>query len=144
MTEYPLKFTVYANATPGIINPWSCSEEKVEPINCCIPPVFNGPGGAYTPEGLFALSVLNCIVAVFKAYCEKHSVNFEKIDGNVIATMDRDTSINQILITHVEVTLNVIGASDKEKVHTILDQAIKDCPISNSIKAGKTFHIDVK
>ena len=144
MIEYPLKFTAYANAKPGIKTAWSCSEEKVDPINCSIPPVYNGPGGGYTPEGLFALSILNCMIAVFKDFCEKHNVTFENIDGNIIASMDRDTSINKLMITHVEITINVTGASDKEKVNTLLEMAIKECPISNSIKTGKTFHLDVK
>ena len=143
MTQFPYSFTVYASAGSGVGEKWTCKEEKLSPIDCCIPVAFNGPGKAYTPEGLFSLSVLNCIIAMFKVYCEKHQESFQSLEGSVNCSLDQDLTTNKLMISQLEISLKVTQASDKEKVHKILEDAIKDCPISNSIKSGKTFKIDV-
>jgi hypothetical protein len=36
-----------------------------------------------------------------------------------------------------------LGTSDPDKAKKTLELAIKDCAVSNSIKSGKTFHLNV-
>jgi uncharacterized OsmC-like protein len=143
MVHFPMKFGVQANASSGIASQWTCQTDLLPPIPSAIPLEFMGPGGGYSPEDLFALAVVNCVIATFKVYCEKGKLSFQNIEGKAILTVDKLPSEPGFGMTQIDITLNVNGASDKEKIKKTLETAIKDCAVSNSIKSGKTFHINV-
>jgi len=138
-----MKFEITASSKEGSKTPWTAQSENLPPIQCAIPPEFMGPGGGYSPEDLFALSLLNCLIAAFKVYCEKAPVTFQEIKGKVTLTLDKIPGDTGFAITQAEVFFDVTGASDADKARKLLDSAIKDCPISNSIKTGKTYHINI-
>lgn len=102
-----------------------------------------GPGGGYSPEDLFALAVLTCIMATFKAYAEKSKILFSEIKGRASLTVDKQPDESGIAMSHIDIFFDVTGAPDAEKTRKLLEAAIKDCAVSNSIKSGKTFHIHV-
>ena len=66
MVDFPIKFAVSAKATSGISETWTAYEDGFDPINCSIPAEFQGPGGAYSPEGLFGVSIVSCIIGLYK------------------------------------------------------------------------------
>ena len=138
-----MKFEVSASASPGASSIWQAICDKLPPINCAIPPEFMGPGGGYSPEDLFALSLLNCLIATFKVYAEKSKVGFQEIKGRINLTVDKIAGESGFAMTQADVFFDVTGASDRDRVKKLLDQAIKDCAVSNSIKTGKTFHINI-
>ena len=143
MVDFPLKFEVKADSKPGVSTNWQCSANNLEPIKVGIPVEFHGPGKAYTPEDLYGLAVINCIIAVYKAISEKNSSEFEKIEGSIIVSLDKKEENGNLELTNLDIKFKVTGAKDKEKAKTFLEKAIKDCPVSNSIKSGKTYHLDV-
>ena len=138
-----MKFEVQATASSGINSPWTSQTDKLPPILSAIPPEFMGPGGGYSPEDLFALAVLNCVIATFKVYCEKGKLSFQNIQGKANLTVDKLPLESGFGMTQIDMTLNVQGASDVEKVKKTLEAAIKDCAVSNAIRSGKTFHVHV-
>ena len=71
MIKFPMKFEAEAHATPGASTQWTAQTDLLPPIPSAIPPEFMGPGGGYSPEDLFALALLNCLIATFKVYAEK-------------------------------------------------------------------------
>ena len=89
------------------------------------------------------MALLNCLIATFKVYCEKSKVEFREIKGKVNLTVDRMPGQSGLTMSQADVFLDVEGASDSEKARKLLDGAIKDCAVSNSIKTGKTFHINI-
>ncbi|NGX56996.1 MAG: hypothetical protein K1060chlam5_01252 [Candidatus Anoxychlamydiales bacterium] len=137
---YPLHFVVQAEASYGISNKWQSFVKEYPKIEIAIPPEFNGPGKAYSPEDLYALAVLNCIIAVYKSICEKNDLKFEKLLGSIDVTMDKSAENSHIVLTHLDISITVKGASDTEKARELFDKAMKTCPVSNSIKSGKTCH----
>jgi uncharacterized OsmC-like protein len=141
MAKFPLKFEVSGNATSGIAANWTSVAGSLPPIPCAIPPEFMGPGGGYSPEDLFALSVLNCLIALYKVYCEKSNVRFSEISVKAILFMDRQDG--SLVMSQIDFDLDVKGASDPEKARQLLDAAIRDCPVGNSIKSGKTFKVSI-
>jgi organic hydroperoxide reductase OsmC/OhrA len=143
MMKFPMKFEVEATATQGIRNTWSGQSGSLPPIPSAIPPEFMGPGGGYSPEDLFALALLNCLIATFKVYCEKSKISFESIKSRAILTVDKQPAENFIWMKHVEVFIDVNGSSDPDKARQLLDSSLKDCAVSQSIKSGKTFHLKV-
>lgn len=138
-----MEFEVEATATSGILSTWESKVDDLSPIVSAIPPEFKGPGGGYSPEDLFALSVVNCVIATFKVYAEKGNVAFQKIQGKGKLTVDKSPSEAGLEMTQLDITLNVTGAKDPVKTKKTLENAIKDCAVSNSIKSGKTFNINI-
>jgi uncharacterized OsmC-like protein len=143
MVTFPMKFEVQAASVPGANSKWTAQADGLSPIECAIPLEFMGPGGGYSPEDLFSISLLNCLIATFKVYCEKSKVSFHEIRGKVVLTVDRIAGQSGFAMTQADVFFDVTGASDPDRVRKMLDGAIKDCAVSNSIKTGKTFHINI-
>lgn len=141
--KFPMKFEVEALASEGVNSHWTAQAESLPPIPCAIPREFMGPGGGYSPEDLFALALLNCLIATFKVYSEKSKVTFQTIKGKVRLVVDKLPGQTGFAMTQAEVFLDVSGASDPEKARKLLDAAIKDCAVSNSMKTGKAFHINI-
>ncbi|MBN2479460.1 MAG: OsmC family protein [Parachlamydiales bacterium] len=143
MSMFPLKYEVIANASEGISNKWESSVKGLPKIEVAVPPEFNGPGKAYSPEDLYGLAVLNCLIAVYKDICEKNQIKFKEINGKIIVTLDKSHEGNGLVITHLDITFDISGASDKDKARIFLEKALKTCPVTNSIKSGKTCHITI-
>ena len=143
MIKFPMKFEVEASSNFGIEKNWTAKANHLPPIVSAIPPEFNGPGGGYSPEDLFGAAILNCLIATFKVYSQKSKVTFTEITGKAIVTVDKNPSEPGFYMSHVEVFLEVTGASNPETARKLLEGSIKDCAVSNSIKSGKTFHLNV-
>ncbi|PIS00465.1 MAG: hypothetical protein COT84_07290 [Chlamydiae bacterium CG10_big_fil_rev_8_21_14_0_10_35_9] len=141
--QLPVNFTVQSKSESKIETQWESQANSLDPIPCCIPKEFGGPGGGYSPEDLFALSIVTCIIATFKVYTEKSNLSFETIDVNADLTVDKHPSENFLSMSHIKISIDVKGASDKERVEKTLNKAIQDCAVSNSVKTGKTFQINV-
>lgn len=143
MIKFPMKFEVKAAAGAGSSSQWTAQADHLPPIPSAIPPEFMGPGGGYSPEDLFAISLLNCLIATFKVYCEKSKVTFQEIKGKVALTVDKLAGESGFAMTNAEIFFDITGASDAQRARKLLDGAIRDCAVSNSIKTGKTFHINI-
>lgn len=143
MVQFPLKFEVFATAPSGMGKPWTCQADKLPPIPVAIPPEFQGPGGGYSPEDLYGLALLNCLLATLKVYLEKGSVAYEALEGKAITTADKLASEPGFLMSQVEFFLTIRKPSDAEKAKKIADMAIRDSGICNSVKSGKTYHIAI-
>jgi organic hydroperoxide reductase OsmC/OhrA len=143
MQKFPMKFEVTAAATDGIGNQWTAQVDQLPPIPSAIPPEFSGPGGGYSPEDLFGIALLNCLIAMYKVYCEKAKISFKSIQGKAAVIIDKQPSETSFVVTEVNLYFDILGVSHQEKARSLFDQAAKDCPIGNSIRAGKTFHINI-
>lgn len=143
MVMFPIKFEVSADATYGISNSWKASAKNLESIKIAIPPQLHGPGKAYSPEELYGISILNCLISVYKIMCEHHNLTFSKIEGNLSLTINKKAESDELVISHIDIIITVSGASDKDKARHFLEKTFNVCPISNSIKAGKTYHINI-
>lgn len=143
MVKFPLHFSVSADSKSGIRTVWASHSGNLPKISCAIPPEFGGGGDGYSPEDFFSISVLNCLIATFKVYAEMAKVQYSEISGVAKATLNKHPSDGLLWISDLEITLEVKGAMDKEKAKTLLDKAIKDCAVSNSIRSAKSFHLKV-
>ena len=144
MVSFPLEFEIEVTAEPGISAPWRGKAADLDEIECSIPTEFGGPGKTYSPEDLFALSIVNCIVATFKVYAEKAGLTFKSLSAKAKLKMDRDASTGTLSLPDIHIAINISGASDVDRVRKTLDTAISHCAVSNSAKSGKNFTIEVK
>ncbi len=143
MMKFPLEYEVYAEAGADLGSLGKAQANAQSPISWAIPVEFGGPGGGYTPEDLFALSVINCIMSAFKCYCHKYNLSFKTIKSKAILKMDKDVN-NKFYFSEININLEVEGASNIENVKKQLEEAINNCPVSNSVKIPKTLHLTVK
>ena len=133
MIKYPLKFKANAKASAGSQTTWTAQAEENAPIPCAIPPEFMGPGGGYSPEDLYALALLNCVIATFKVFAEKSALNFTEVTGEAELTIDRGEG-GMPWINHIALKLSLSGASDPEKGEKVLQEAKKACIVCNSMR----------
>jgi uncharacterized OsmC-like protein len=140
--KFPLIFEVCSEAESSINAPWKVKHSEFEAITCCVPPELKGPGGGYTPEDLFALSIINCIISDFKVFCERDKESFEKIKIKASLKLDNHSN-KKFTFTNIDIKIDVIGATSREKIEKILNDSIKHCTICNAIKVPKTFHINI-
>lgn len=142
MIKYPLKFKASAKATPGIANTWTAQSEQNSPITCAIPPEFMGPGGGYSPEDLYGIALLNCVLATFKVFAEKSGLTFTEVNGTADITIDRSEG-GTPWISHIALHATLSGASDTAKAETVLHESKKACIVCNSMKTEVSFETSV-
>ncbi len=143
MVKFPMSFEATASSKAGIQERWDAKADEYPPIVSAIPADFGGPGGGYSPEDLFALALINCLIATFKVYAEKSGVVYEQITAKANLTLDKSPSGTSFLMTQVDITFDITGAQDKEKTRKILETSLEQCAVSNSIKSGKTYQINI-
>jgi len=144
MTKFPIKFEVSAKAKAGVLKSWQCSAPNLEPITVGVPVEFNGPGKVYTPEDLYGLAIINCLIAVYKYLCEKNNVTFESIEAKIVVSMNKKPENDELIISHLDITFNLTKPSDEKEARLLLEKALQVCPITNSVKPGKVCHINIK
>lgn len=140
--KFPMLFTVKTVVEQGIQTKWGCEKKGLSPIPCSIPHEFGGPGSGYSPEDLFLFSIVSCMLATFKVYCEKSHLQFGKVSCEAAGSLNKDpASPGGLWIESISIAFTVTGASNVEKVKAALGKAVADCVISRSIKSTKEVHI---
>ncbi len=139
----PMHFTVASSSAQGSQTAWEGSMEGLEPIALAIPPEFGGPGGGYSPEDLFALAALNCLIATYKVYAEKVGLKYREISGVAKLTIDKPDK-HPLAITHIDIDMKVTGAEDKGKTEKILEDAKRGCLVENAMKVDLRFVFTVE
>ncbi len=143
MIRYPLDFKVEASSDAPINTTWtSKSHLDLPPIPTAIPPEFQGPGGGYSPEDLFGLAILNCLIAMFKVLCARSKASFETINGTATITIDRDSK-GTPAITKVAIDMNITGSSDSNQIKELFEQTKKYCLVSNAVKVEIAYNLNI-
>jgi len=139
MIKYPLSFTVHSKGAAGVPTPIEASAENFPPIAGAIPKEFGGPGGGYSPEDLFAISVISCLIATFKVFAEKGKLVYTEISAEAKLGIDRNAEGVPEFQT-LEMSFTLTGVEDQEKAKTLLAESQKYCLVSNAITCKKTFN----
>ena len=139
--KYPISFYASAQALSGIQSPWSTESQSLK-NNCAIPPEFQGPGGAFSPEDLFAQALTNCFIATFKVYAEKSKISFEHLTTQAELIADLDENLKPVMkkfLLHVRIA----GCESPERVKTIVDKAFRSGFILNSVKTELSLDLQI-
>jgi organic hydroperoxide reductase OsmC/OhrA len=142
MQPYPMTFTVHANAAAGISSRWitDANALPVHRITMSIPPEFDGPGGGFSPEDLYAMALANCFCATFKVIASHSKLEFDSLDVWVNLTVDKD-EIGKPCMKHADFRIKLSGA-DIEKAKRVLEKTTHSCFILNSVKTSKAFNFE--
>lgn len=143
MLKYPMVFQVKSAAKPGINVKWQTSAFSMEQVlPAAVPPEFSGPGGGFSPEDFYALSIVNCYVATFKVYAEKSELQYEEITAMVTLEVDRDEK-GFPWMARCRLEVKLYKPSSKEKAEAVLTKAYKGCLVMNSIRTEKTVDYQI-
>jgi uncharacterized OsmC-like protein len=148
MVQYPLKFSVAAEAVSGVDSTWMTRVPANRPgefreLGAAIPPEFQGPGGGYSPEDFYALALLNCFMATFRVIASKSQLAFRSVRLNGELIVDRDEK-GAPWMKHFYLSAQVEGAADPERAKRLLEKTSQSCLILNSVKTEKTFEFEAR
>ncbi len=138
-------FAVESFGTSGISSSWinRLKNKSCDDIVMTIPPEFDGPGGTYSPEDLYALSLMNCYLATFKYIAEKSKLQFENIEGEAILNVgkgDRPT----LWMESLAIKIKLSGCSNKERALALMEKTKSQCMIINSVQTKVSFEFLVE
>ncbi len=142
MLTFPMKFQVSANASPGIKTRFEAKAHTNSPITCAIPPEFNGPGGGYSPEDLYALSLATCFLATFKVFAEKTQAAFEQIEAVATLMIERNEK-GVPTLSHIDLFVTVTGVKDREKIQKMCQEAEKNCLVSKALTSTIRYNYQI-
>ncbi|MDN3506722.1 MAG: OsmC family protein [Simkaniaceae bacterium] len=138
MIKYPLYFEVKANGASGMATPFEASAENFPPIAGSVPKEFMGPGTGYSPEDLFSISVITCLIATFKVFAERAKLEFTDISATAKLTVDRGSAGTPEL-QKLDIAFTLSGVQDQETAKKMLAESEKYCLVSNAVKCEKSF-----
>lgn len=139
--KYPMSFEVTANSAAGIQQTWSTGAGSQQ-VTAAIPPEFEGPGGGYSPEDLYAMALTNCFVATFKVFAEKSRLGFSEVRTRAHLEVDRDDK-GRPWMARFHLAVQLSGASSVETAQRLLERTSQNCMILNSVRTEKTFSFEV-
>ena len=141
MIQYPISFTAKAHSKSGIQSSWIMESQDLE-VQCAIPPEFEGPGGALSPEDLFAQALTNCFLATFKVYAEKSKIRYSQVSTTSELIVDLDENKKPVMkkcILNVEIS----GCENADRTTRIAERAFASGFILNSVKTELQFNLTI-
>ena len=132
MIQYPIHFSTEASAVCGISASWIARSVGLE-ITVAIPTEFEGPGGAISPEDLYAQALTNCFLATYKVLAEKSRVTFERITVEGRLMVDRN-ELKQPTMQTIHFVIKLTAPSDEAKARRLVEKALHSGFILNSVK----------
>jgi len=141
MNSYPKSFDTTASATHGTQSAWKACSADHE-IAVSIPPEFAGPGGAFSPEDLFAQALTNCFLGTFKVLAENSNVSFRSVDVHGRLLVDLDERKKPCMHAfHLEIKLAL--PSDEARAKRLVEKALQSGFILNSVKTAITHELSI-
>ena len=141
MPQYPLYFDVTSKAQPGIQNPWTAGTAEAQ-TQLAVPSSFAGPGGALSPEDLYALALTNCFVGTFKVIAENSKFSFEALQVNARLTMEPDESKKPVM-KKIDMQIQITEPSSTDKAELLVRKTMQGGFILNSVKTEITYTLNL-
>lgn len=141
MLNFPMTFETKAESGSGVDTTWTAGT-KDHSITMAIPPEFQGKGGGFSPEDIYAMALSNCFVATFKVVAEKSRLSFDKLDVNAKLIVDRGDG-GRPWMSKINLKVNLVGATDADRALQLLKKTSESCMILNSVKTEKSFEFQI-
>lgn len=141
MISYPMSFTGSASSESGIQSLWKFESQNHAGL-CAIPPEFEGPGGAFSPEDLFAQALTNCFIGTFKVFAEKSKLSFETLNVQSELIVDLDDSKKPVMkkcILHVKFT----GVENPTRLKLLAERVMSSGFILRSVKTALELDLQI-
>ncbi len=114
----------------------------VDPIESSAPVEFDGPGDAWSPEGLLVAAVADCFILTFRAIARARELAWVSLAVEVTGVLDRAEGVTAFVRFDVVARLEVTPGTDPAQAEAALQRAERGCLISNSLKAA--VHLETR
>jgi uncharacterized OsmC-like protein len=141
MADYPHHYVINADARAD--GPVSVSGKGLETLSTTAPPQFGGPEGYWSPETMLVASVANCFILTFRAIAQASRIEWNSLDCSVDGILDRVERKMCFTEYRIEAKLHLPAGSDETKSRRILDKAVANCLITNSLNGVKNLDATV-
>ena len=141
MITYPIKFEASAESLSGMNVPWNITASSFD-ASCSVPESFDGPGGTFSPEDFFMMSLQNCFVATFKVFAEYSRLTYStlKVDAQLI--VNKDDSGKPWMET-VNLKIKIQGVEDTKKAHLLVKKTLENGFILRSVKSEIISEVEI-
>ncbi len=141
MFKYPMLFQAESSTQSGVQKTWTITSKTSQDnwtATCAVPPEFNGPGGGFSPEDLFAQALTNCFVATFKVYAENSKLDYEGLNASSTLTVDLDENKKPVM-KKLKLSVSILNPSNQEKAELLAKKSFQSGFILNSVKTEIEF-----
>ena len=139
MKQYPIPFKTSAQSVSGIGQLWQTKAAHIDhEIPMAIPPEFDGPGGGFSPEDIYAMALQNCFIATIKVFAEKSKLSYQGIHTEALLEVDRNEK-GAPWMARLHMVVRLSGTQQTELAQRVLDKTAQNCMILNSVNTAKTF-----
>lgn len=141
---HPFPHTYRVRATGAGTGHVKIEHEGVAPILSAPPVEFDGPGDAWSPEGLLVAAVADCFILTFRAVARAAKLEWSSLEVKVAGVLDRENGVTAFVGFDVTAYLRVAPGTDPEQAELALHRAERGCLVSNSLKAAVRLqpHVD--
>ena len=140
MMEYPLVFKASAQAGGGLFSTWHARCEDGSLV-CAVPKEFEGPGGALSPEDLFAQALVNCFIATFQVYAHHSKLSFEELKVNAKLVVDKEGS--KPLMKEIHFAVDLVNTSHPDRAKALVKKAMDSGFVLNSVTTKRSYELNV-
>jgi len=133
--ESSINFSVSSTSPAGIKTLWEAKYADTSrrvPIKMAIPHCFGGPGSEASPEDLYLLSLLNCLIATFKVFAEKSKLGYERLDGFANLNLIQEPS-GVSSFKNINIKLELFSPENRVKAERLFNKVESQSMIVNSV-----------
>lgn len=141
MIKYPIEFACSAEAKSGVASNWSIRSSEAEAA-CCVPREFDGPGGAFSPEDLYAQALTNCFLATFKVYAQGARLDYARLSAEARLVVDLDETKRPVMKSFA-LRARIESPTDVDRAKRIAQKAFDSGFILNSVKTDRSFEFEI-
>jgi organic hydroperoxide reductase OsmC/OhrA len=134
--ESSIDFSVSSSSPAGIKTLWEANyadTSRRAPLKMAIPHCFGGPGNEASPEDLYLLSLLNCLIATFKVFAEKSKLGYERLDGFANLNLIQEPS-GVSSFKNINIKLELFSPENRVKAERLFNKVESQSMIVNSVK----------
>jgi peroxiredoxin-like protein len=132
---HPFPHIYKVSARPATAGEVTLESTGLENVISQPPAEFGGPGDQWSPETLLAAAVADCFVLSFRAIANASNFEFNNLQVEVSATLDKVDRTSKFTELHIHADLEITNNSDSTKASRLLEKAEQACLISNSLNA---------
>ncbi len=140
--NYPMTFKASSSSLSGISTHWQ-GEASSFPVGLSIPPEFEGPGGALSPEDLFCLALTNCFLATFKVYAQYSKLSYGEISLTSELVIDLDENKRPVM-KKFNSLVKINGVSQIDRALMLAKKTAQSGFILNSVKTECHFEFEIQ
>lgn len=141
MISYPLLFEAEAQAAQSTADPWAFRCEGREG-QACVPREFDGGGGGFSPEDLYAQALTNCFLATLQVYTRASKASFGRVSARSTLTVDRGEN-GQPWMKHLLLRIDLEGVERPDRMLTLVEKSVRSGFVLNSVKTQIDFELRI-